>query len=314
MEIPVYLFTGFLESGKTKFINETLADENFYLPNDKTLVLQFEEGEEELDPSVFASDRVYIETLTEKAKLNPDKLSALARKYSATRVLIEYNGMWQLPELFTAMPDNWIIYQELMFADQSTFEVFNANMRSLVVDKLTTCELVVFNRCDENTDKTALHKIVRGVSRRCNIIYESSDGSFVYDEIEDPLPFDINAPVIEIGDRDYALWYRDLSENMPAYDGKTVSFLGQVTKNEKVPKDGFVIGRQIMTCCADDITYSGLFCESVKGKNPEKGEWVRVTAKVAVKECKLYGKTGPVLAVTSVEKADEPDEVVTTFY
>ena len=28
-DIPMYVFTGFLESGKTKFIQETLEDERF---------------------------------------------------------------------------------------------------------------------------------------------------------------------------------------------------------------------------------------------------------------------------------------------
>ena len=29
MELPVYLFTGFLEAGKTRFIQETLEDRRF---------------------------------------------------------------------------------------------------------------------------------------------------------------------------------------------------------------------------------------------------------------------------------------------
>ena len=44
-EIPVYLFVGFLESGKTKFIQETFEDPNFD-SGDKTLLLICEEGEE----------------------------------------------------------------------------------------------------------------------------------------------------------------------------------------------------------------------------------------------------------------------------
>ena len=44
--IPVYLFVGFLESGKTKFIQETFEDPNFD-SGDKTLLLVCEEGEEE---------------------------------------------------------------------------------------------------------------------------------------------------------------------------------------------------------------------------------------------------------------------------
>lgn len=314
METPVYLFTGFLCAGKTKFIEETLSDPNFFQSKDRTLVILFEEGEYELSPISFASQEVYIEVLSEKSKLNPDKLSALQRKHKATRVMIEFNGMWSLTELFSALPEGWVIYQSIMFADASTFEVYNANMRNLTVDKLSGCELVVFNRCDSSTDKEALHKAVRAVNTQCDIIYENSDGSFEYDQIEDPLPFDVDAPIIEIKDKDFAIWYRDLSENMQTYDGKTVVFLGMVAKNDRIPADSFVIGRQIMTCCVDDITYSGLLCEGKNNNKILKGEWIRLTAKIQIKDCKLYGKKGPVLETVSYEKAQPPEQPVAMFY
>lgn len=312
-EYPVYLFTGFLESGKTSFLNETLSDPKFFKNGDRTLVLLFEEGEIEPDPSTFASPDVFLEIIDDEAKMNPDKLEALRRKHKATRVVIEYNGMWLLSDLFASLPQSWLVYQVMMFADANTALIFNANMRNLMVDKLSMTELVVFNRCDEATDRDALHKLVRGVSRRCDIIYENTDGSYAYDDTEDPLPFDINADPIVIEDRDYALWYRDMADNMPSYHGKAVTFIGQSTKNDRLKKDEFVIGRQIMTCCADDITYSGLLCEN-GGNGVEKGEWYRVNAVIEVKNCPLYGKTGPVLTKVKAEKCSPPDEVVTTFY
>ena len=71
------------------------------------------------------------------------------------------------------------------------------------------------------------HKVVRGASRRADIAYEAPDGSVAYDDIEDPLPFDLDAPIVEIGDGDYALWYRDMSEEPKKYSGKTVRFKGR---------------------------------------------------------------------------------------
>ena len=52
-EIPCYLFVGMLESGKTKFIQETMEDPQFD-SGDKTLLLICEEGEEEYDSERFA--------------------------------------------------------------------------------------------------------------------------------------------------------------------------------------------------------------------------------------------------------------------
>lgn len=71
VEIPVYLFTGFLEAGKTKFINETLSDPRFN-QGEPTLVLQMEEGEEEIDLTGKEREKVTVETITEESALTPD--------------------------------------------------------------------------------------------------------------------------------------------------------------------------------------------------------------------------------------------------
>lgn len=315
MDVPVYLFTGFLEGGKTKFIQDTLSDPKFFDEQDdmKVLVLLCEEGEEEYDPSAFASDKVWIEVLDYPKYINTDKLEALRRKHDADLVIIEYNGMWLVQDLFRAMPDEWYVYQEVMMTDASTIEVYNANMRNLVVDKLSSADLVVFNRCDAGTVYEDLHKIVRGVSRRADIIYQRVDGSAAYDDIEDPLPFDIEAPVVNIGDTDYALFYRDIGDETEKYDGKVVEFLGQMSFDKSLPKGGFVIGRPIMTCCVEDIAFGGLFCEDgiEQAKN---GEWAKIKAKIEVKNCRVYGRRGPVLKLISLTPAAAPEDPVATFY
>ena len=205
-EIPVYLFTGFLEAGKTKFIQETLQDPRFN-STEHTLLLLCEEGVEEYEPAKFSGKHVNIAVIEEESDLTEAHLSDLIRKYPADRVVIEYNGMWKLDTLYQNLPENWAVYQEIMLADAGTFLAYNSNMRSLVVDKLKTCEMVAFNRFDPLMDKMEFHKIVRGISRRTEIAYETVDGAVSYDDIEDPLPFDVEAPVIEIGDDAFALWY-----------------------------------------------------------------------------------------------------------
>ncbi len=312
MDIPVYLFTGFLESGKTKFIAETLTDKRFN-NGERTLLLLCEEGVEEYNPSTFSGENVFIELLENEDDLTPEFLESLRRRCKAERVIVEYNGMWQLKSLFQNMPQKWIIAQEFMFADATTFVNFNANMRSLVVDKLTTCEIVIFNRFTDATDKMALHKIVRGINRKANIAYERASGEVEFDNIEDPLPFDINAPIIEIGDLDYAIWYRDLSEELKKYDGKHLKFKGMVAKAESVPEGSFVIGRPVMTCCVDDIQFAGLACNYKGAAVLENRQWVKIDAILNLEKHKMYGKVGPVLNVISVAMTDAPEDPVATF-
>ena len=312
-EIPCYLFVGMLESGKTKFIQETMEDPQFD-SGDKTLLLICEEGEEEYDSERFAFGGVTVATIEDKAELNREHLQQLAEKSDCGRVIIEYNGMWQLAQLFQNMPDDWAVYQEMFFADASTFMQYNANMRSLVVDKLNTCELVVFNRFEKSMDKMEFHKIVRGVSRRTDIAYEYSNGQVEYDEIEDPLPFDIDAPVIQLADTDYALWYRDIMEDPKKYDGKTVSFRGIVARDPKFPPATFAVGRHVMTCCVEDITYSCVVAEWEKADMLQTRQWVQVTGKIHVQKHKLYRGKGPVLQVQNVVMTSAPEQEVATFY
>ena len=158
------------------------------------------------------------------------------------------------------------------------------------------------------------HKIVRAANRRIDILYDYTDGNTEMDEIEDPLPFDKEAPIIEIGDDDYALWYRDLSEDMQFYIGKTVKFKGMVARNPELSQNMFVIGRPIMTCCADDIAFSGLVCRLPKATNLRDGEWVTVKARITLESCKLYKQKGPVLNADGTSFAVKPQNEVATFY
>lgn len=316
MDVAVYLFTGFLEAGKTSLIQETLEDKQFNA-GERTLILSCEEGIEEFDFSKFAKPNVFLESIETLSQLNPDKLEALQKKHKAARVMIEYNGMWQNADLYKAMPENWYIYQEIMLADANTFMTYNANMRSLVVDKLQNCEMVVFNRFDaEKTDRTELHKLVRAVSRQTNIAYEHTDHTIEYDDIEDPLPFDLDAPVVEIADRDYAIFYRDMTEDMEKYKGKTLSFVGVAARDPHLPDTDFAIGRHVMTCCANDITYHGMICTGAAPTDFATQDWVRVTGVLDIQYHKLYRQKGPVLKLTAAERVEPlpENEQVATFY
>lgn len=312
-ETPVYLFLGFLESGKTKFIQETLEDERFD-GGEKTLLLVMEEGVEEYAPERFKVKNVSVEFIEDKSDLTEEKLTELQLRYEADRILVEFNGMWLLEDFYAAMPEGWLLAQVMTFFDSNTFLNYNANMRQLVFDKIQAAEMVVFNRFKESMDKMELHKVVRGVSRRSDIVYEHADGRAEYDQIEDPLPFDVNAPVVEIADRDYAFFYRDLSENMQNYIGKTVKFKGLVAVDKRLAENHIVIGRHIMTCCEADIQYSGLACVLPKSMSLKTRDWLEVTAKIEFVEHTIYRGKGPVLAALDAQKCEPPEEQLATFY
>ena len=304
-QIPVYAFTGFLDSGKTKFIQETLEDERFNA-GERTLVLLFEEGEEEYDLSTYPHKNVWIETLDQQT-VTTKQLTALQKKYKAERVVVELNGMQQIGDLYMKFPEPWVVAQEVMFADATTIMAYNANMRNLVMDKLVGAQMVVFNRLERGEDIMPFHKLARAASRRIDILYDYTDGSTEFDEIEDPLPFDINAPIICINDDDYALWYRDCSEEPEKYDGKTVCFKAQVAMLRRDKNGMFAPGRFVMTCCVDDIQFCGIPCRYDKASTLESRSWVMVTARISAEKHQLYkGDIGPVLTAIRVDKGAEP--------
>lgn len=313
-DVPVYLFTGFLEAGKTKFIQETLEDPRFN-NGERTLLLLCEEGEEEYAPDKFAAKCVICRTIDSEDELTTENLEKYLKEANAVRVVCEYNGMWLLDRFYSAMPESWAVYQEFFFADARSIMTYNANMRQLTFDKLQSCELAVFNRFDKSMDQMEYHKLVRTASRRAEIVYEYADGKIEYDNIEDPLPFDINAPVIEIKDEDYAIWYRDMSEDIGKYEGKTVRFTGRALTRKTLP-GAFIIGRHVMTCCVEDIQFAGLVCNWDKSKvrAMASDQWVTVTAKLNHKFHVSYGGKGPVLTAIRVQVSQKPEQEVATFF
>jgi len=313
-EVAVFIFLGFLDSGKTTFIKETLEDPRME-KGKKTLLLVCEEGDTEYETDKFAVKNVKIETLEDEGDLSQENMLFFNRKHNPDQVFIEYNGTWTLDALFENMPENWVVYQMLTFFDATTFLNYNKNMRQLVFDKIQMTQMVVFNRFKGEMEKMDFHKVVRGISRQVDIIYEYLGGKIERDEIEDPLPFDVNAPVVEIEDRDYAFFYRDLIEKMEEYVGKTVKFKGMVAATKDMERGSVLVGRYVMTCCEADIGYDGFVLKllgTAQGLNTK--DWVIVKAKIIYEFNKVYGQKGPVLLAEEIEKCDAPEEEVATFY
>ena len=313
VQIPVYVFTGFLDSGKTKFIQETLEDPRFNA-GERTLLLVCEEGEEEYDFSAYPHQNVFLEVVDQQT-VTTKELQSLVKKHRAERVVAELNGMQLVGDLYMRFPEEWAVAQEVMFADASTFMAYNANMRNLVMDKLVGAQMVVFNRLEKGADTMPFHKLARAANRRIDILYDYTDGTTEFDDVEDPLPFDINAPVIEVKDEDYALWYRDVTEEPQKYDGKTVRFKAQVAMLKRDKNAMFAPGRFVMTCCVEDIQFCGVPCRYSGARTLKPRDWVIVEAKISAEDHHLYkGDVGPVLTAVSVQTGAVPaDPDVATF-
>lgn len=310
MEIPVYLFMGFLDAGKTTYVSNLMLKSRFS-QGKRFLLLVCEEGECEYDIEALRQKQIEVRTISSAEELTEARLRALERETGAQRIAIEYNAMWTLRPLAEALPEHWYVFQSITVFDSLTFEMYNANMRSLVYEMLTSSSVVVFNRLAPGRDKMPLHKAVRAVNRRGDIYYRFTNGAAEQDDIVDPLPFDLEAETVVIGDRDYALWFSDMYDDLDKYEGKRVKFLAWCGTDEECPPDQFMAGRHVLACCADDIQFAWLPCIYDGIDSLRLPGWYSVTG---VLDTNDDANGGISVKVSSVLPAKEPAEPVVSVY
>ena len=310
--VPVYVITGFLGCGKTKFVTEMLTDENFS-EGERTLVLCCEEGEEEYDPEVLKRANAVLVNLEQVRDIAGHKLGRLDREYKPERVLIEYNATWLLESLYAAKkPDSWELAQIITLVDASTFEVYLKNMRKFMADGLKEADLVIFNRSDDNTPKSKYRRSVKGINNTTRLFFENLDGTTDDGVSDEDLPYDVKATPIQIGDEDFGTFYLDAMEHPDRYDGKTIRARGRAFRMDDMPKNCYVFGRHVMTCCAEDIGGIGFLCQ-FKGQPPKTNDWIFVDARVEKSFSPLHGTEAIILIEEKVAPANPPKEELVYF-
>ncbi len=308
-EVMVYLMTGFLDSGKTQFLKFTLEQEYFQIDG-TTLLLLCEEGEEEYDPEKLKQCNVVTEIVESQEELTEELLAELDRKYRPERVVVEYNGMWKVSDFEKLkLPEGWGIEQKLTTVDASTFQMYLTNLKPLFVEMVRDAELVLFNRCTDLEPLAGYRRSVKVVSPQAEVIFEDENGE-IENIFQDHVPYDLNAPVIEIRPEDYGIWYVDVMENPDRYRGKTIEYTARVLKPRSFPSKLFFPGRMAMTCCADDTTFLGYVCKSAYAPKLKAGQWVKIRAKVEYAKLAMYHGLGPVLEAENIEIGDEIKELV----
>lgn len=310
-EIPVYLFTGFMDSGKTTLIRQTLF-ENHFGDGAKTLLIVCEDGDEEYDEAKLAEINVRLLMVEKEEDFTEAMLNNIHRQYLPDQVFIEYNGMWRMDVLLEKkLPEGWVMVQSLATADASTFDMYLSNMRPMILEQLFKADVVIFNRCGDDTPKGKFRRAVKAVNRPAQIVYEREDGSV--DESEEELPFDLNQEMIDISDADYAIWYMDAQENYKKYDGKKVAFTALVYNPDKMKKGVMVPGRFAMTCCIEDVAFLGFKCKYQNSKEIPHKSWIRIVAEIRVEFAMEYKGRGPVLYPVSIEPAQKPEDELVYF-
>lgn len=309
--IPIYLITGFLDSGKTTLLGDTL-NMDYFNDGQRTVLLMCEDGEEEYDQDFLSKRNCRMLPVEDKEQLTTDFLLEVDRRYQPERVLIEFNGMWPLDTLRNLkLPKTWGLYQAIHVIDATTFEMYRSNMQSMIIDQVSEADMVLFNRCTPDMPMSGWKRSIRAVNRMCEIVFEDIRGEEL--EVEDILPYSLEEEHLVLEDDDYGIWYIDIQEHPERYIGKTITFKAQAMTGMRLPKGTFVPGRNAMTCCADDIRFFGFLCKYEKSRSLKKGEWITVTASIQWEDAPVYDGEGVVLYAKSVEKAEAPEDSLVYF-
>lgn len=312
VRVLVYLVNGFLESGKTSFLRFTVSQEYFDI-DEPTLLILCEEGEEEYAPEELEAHDTRLVIVEDQETFNEAFLQKLEETYNPGRVLIEYNGMWQTGEFHQMeLPEGWGIVQQITTIDASTCQVYMNNMKSLFMDMVRDSELVIFNRCAPELPLASFRRNIKAVNQRSEIIFEDEEGE-LGNLFEEEMPFDINAPVVEILPEDYGIWYLDALEHTDKYIGKTLRFKARVLKDRRIGHGIFVPGRMAMACCEEDTSFIGFICKSDQAETLKTGQWITLTAKLDEEYVRAYRDKGPVLYAERIEEAEPIDNDMVFF-
>ena len=275
MNKPIYLFSGFLDSGKTSAIIHTLDNPRFN-EGEKTLIVTFEQGDVEYDSDFLKRSNSVVEYLDIK-DFTKDKQKELDNKYKPDRIFIEFNGMSNDEEFLKAgFIDNWEMAQILTTIDGSTFKNYMTNMKQFMYNHVKYSEVAIINRSD-NVDLRYLRNNLKGINQRLETIFEDKNGN-VTNKLSEEL-FDTSKP-LNISDLDFGLWYMDALDNALKYDNCEIEinayYIEPITEYNNVG----LFGRKAMVCCANDIQTIGFTVVGVKPKELEISHFYHLKGRI----------------------------------
>lgn len=308
MNKPVYVFSGFLDSGKTQAIKQTLYNPRFN-EGEPSLIICFEQGDVIYDDKflkITNSQVLYMDSIKD---LTIDKQKQIDSQYDVERIFIELNGMEDDNVLYeVGFIENWELAQTLTTIDASTFNSFMTNMRQFLYNHVVNAECIILNRAD-NCDRRYLRNNLKSINQFSEIIYENKDGS-VSNKIEDDL-FDVSKDLF-IEDIDYGLWYMDCIDNVDKYDKKTITLKMKFVEDIEEYSNALIMGRQAMVCCANDIQNISISCVGVDKEQIKKDKYYYLKGRLHSLKTEQGDKTC-VLYVTETKDAEAPKEELVTF-
>ena len=305
-ELPIFLINGFLDSGKTTLIKNIISGNPNY-HNHSTIIIACEEGEEEYDKEWCMKYGVHVEYIEDEDELTPEFMEDLEAVYRPNQIVIEYNSFFDFEN--QDFPQHMVIYQQITLIDASSFKVMFNNMKKIFNTLVQYSSLIIFNRSENNPNLSQFRRQIRMFNPQGQIAFEALDGS-LYTTLEEDLPYDLSKDEILIGEDDYPIWYMEVFDRKEKYFKPTFrfkTFVRDVTENT------FVIGRNVMSCCEDDIQFLGYEVINESDYKPNVGDCIFITCKVVIDYSYIANEDVVMLKASKVSKLPNEKETVINF-
>lgn len=306
--IPVILVRGFLEAGKTTFLQKLMEGSD--ICTERTLLITCEEGECEYDSELLNRRHVTLIELEDESLLDRDYLETLASEHLPTSILIECNVMWKMIEF--ELPRNWQIIKRIAILAGPTLDLYLNNMRSYLGPMLSRCDEIRINRSEPEQLSSAKAKLRPLLDDPSVVIIEASDQCYGLDDVPDQLPYVLDAEPLAITSENYVYWFYDCQDRQERYDGVQITLQGDIKKSPMLPVGDFALGRIAITCCEADMSFLGFLAHYERIDDFSQFSHIKATAIIRYRFMKQYNKIMPYLEIIHMEQS-APDEDIAAF-
>lgn len=178
------IITGFLESGKTTFINK-LMNSSLFDQYKKVVLIVCEEGISEYESMLLEKRNIHKVVIEDESELNDNLIYRIKKEYNPDYVIVEYNGTWDIANLIgLRLPFGLKIRNILSIHKAGTFHYYLSNMASLLQPHILNSDIVLVNEGEKLTKekKVKLIRDIKNINSKIDVSF--LDDSFNSDKID----------------------------------------------------------------------------------------------------------------------------------
>lgn len=303
--VAVFVFAGFLESGKTTALQGMLLSKREILDG-KSVIISTEDGEEQYKKDILKELDIDVIETEDEESFTLEYLEEIDRRYRPDTVYIEFNGMWDLKTFINKeLPDGWYYATIFSLVDATTYEIYQQNMRQTLMNPLSVSDVILFNRFDESFSKGDVRRALKILNNRAEVFFTRKDGSI--DNGTDELFIPDEAGVLEVDSSLFCPWFVDCVENTDKYYDKKVRFTAMVSSGRGLGAGQIYVGRYAAICCAEDAQFIGFIAQTKGRDDLSDGDWVELEALVTQGEMDR-GRKIILLKADEIKKVEAPEE------